>query len=107
MKFTVPAAQDRAQAQTVLQSVRDFLAQQGLGTEGEPFSRIAFKHNGKFYDLAVGDRHPDLGELVVIILKASGPDLYYVCTANRGVVRGDPYLVGAGPDTAVIPFEPD
>lgn len=107
MKFSVPAAKDRVQAETVWNAVRDFLAEQGLETEPDRFARIRFRHNGKAYGLSIGDMHPDLHEPVCVILKARNRPLYYVCTTNRGVVRGDPYLVGDGPETFTSPFEPD
>lgn len=43
--------------------------------------------------------------LVLVILR--GRDLIYVCTASRGVVRGDPYLVGDRGEAQIYPFEPD
>ena len=41
MKFTVPRAEDRAQAESVWQATRDFLAPQGCGTEPDKIARIA------------------------------------------------------------------
>jgi hypothetical protein len=107
MKFTVPAAKDRNQAEDVWRAVRDFLAQQGFQTHPDRFARITFKHNSKTYDLSVGDIHPDLHEPVCVILKATTHFIYYVCTTNRGVVRGDPYLVGDGPETRAYGFDSD
>ena len=105
MKFTIPHAADYAQAESVWSAVRKFLDTQGHGTESRRIARIAFRHNGKLYDLGVGDIHPDLHEAVLVILKGTNPSLYYICTANRGVVRGDPYLVGAGMNTHTVDYE--
>lgn len=106
MKFTVYAAKDEAQAETVWNSVRDFLMEQGFKTVDARYQRIRFEHNGKNYDLKIGDTHPDLHEPVIVILKSSDTPLYYICTTNRGVVRGDPYLVGDGPNTYATVFDP-
>jgi hypothetical protein len=103
MKFTVPAAQDREQAEKVWTAVRDFLASLGHKTTSRRIAGIMFVHNGKSYDLSVGDMHPDLGEPVLVILEGLG--LHYICTPNRGVIRGDPYLVGQS--ASVVEFEAD
>lgn len=105
MQFTIPAAKDQEQAEVVWHSVRDFLLEQGLHTDTTRFQRLRFTHNGRKYDLSVGDIHPDLREPVVVILKSSDRPLYYVCTTNRGVTGGDPYLVGDGSETFATVFD--
>lgn len=106
MRFTVPFAASPEQAETVWSATRDFLREQGMQTATERYARIVFRHNGKAYDLKVGDIHPDLNEPVLVILKSTSRPLYYVCTPNRGVVRGDPYLVGVE-GTRALEFVPD
>lgn len=102
MDFFVPYAADADQAAAVLKATRDFLASQRIRTTDESFWRISFRHNSKLYDLEVGRPHPDLNEEVLVILRDAGRPLYYACTANRGVVRGSPYLIGDGPATAAV-----
>jgi hypothetical protein len=63
-----------------------------------------YRHNGKELRARVGD--PDSLERVVAIFRSSlerGP--FFVCTPNRGVVRGDPILADGGPNTRAIHFE--
>ena len=96
MKFFVPHADSPEQSETVWNATRDSLLAQGFHTDPERYGRIVFRHNGKPYDLKVGEIHPDLGEEVLVILKGVAPSPHYICTANRGVVRGDPYFVGSG-----------
>jgi hypothetical protein len=94
MQFFVPHADSPEQSEAVWNATRDFLSVQGFHTQPERYCRIVFRHNGKPYDLKVGDIHPDLGEEVLVIFKGIAPSPHYICTANRGVVRGEPYLVG-------------
>ena len=102
--FFAPHASSEEESHSVLASVRKFLSSFGFATDAEPFERIRFKHDGRAYDLGVGEMHPDLREEVLIILKAVEEPLYYICTANRGVVRGEPYLVGERDGTVATPF---
>ncbi|KRA65382.1 hypothetical protein ASD89_17595 [Caulobacter sp. Root656] len=94
MKFFVPYADSPEQADRVWNATRDFLTTQGRPTQPERYGRIVFTHNGKHYDLKVGDIHPDLREEVFVIFKGIAPGPHYICTPSRGVVQGEPYLVG-------------
>lgn len=105
MKFFVPHASDEAEAESVRTSVRTFLGKHGFHTEEDRIQRITFRHNSKPYDLAVGKLHPDLHEDVLLIFKAAQPNLYFACAANRGVVRGEPYLIGGGDGTRAYLFD--
>jgi len=87
MKFFIPAAEDAAQAEEVYQSIRKFVADQVGRLTNKRIFRIQFVRDGKQYNLAVGDRFEDLrAERVIAILEGR---IYYVCTPNRGVVRGE------------------
>lgn len=105
MKFFVPHAQDDEQALRVWDSVRAFLLQQGSPTEERKVWKLSFRHNSKHYSEEVGKLAADLREEVLIILRAANRPLYYVCTANRGVVRGEPYLVGIDHNTHATDFD--
>ncbi len=104
MRFFLPHTSSPEQAEEVVRAVRLFLAEQGFPTRPRRFWKLAFRHNGEDYALEVGAMHPDLGEPVLLILEASSRPCYYVCTPNRGVLRGEPYLVGL-PQTRAVPFE--
>jgi hypothetical protein len=104
MKFFIPAAEDAAQAEEVYQSIRRFVAEQEGRLTITRIYRIEFSHNGKQYNLAVGDRFQEVrGELVIAILEGRA---YYVCTPHRGVVRGQPFLVSREFATHIEEFEP-
>lgn len=105
MKFFVPHADSDEEAESVRKSVRTFLESQGSPTCEDRIQRIKFHHNGKPYDLSVGDIHPDLNEPVLFIFRANHPSLYYACTPNRGVVRGEPYLIGDHEGTHAFLFD--
>jgi hypothetical protein len=57
--------------------------------------RLHFVHNSKEYHVEVGKPEPREREIVVAILETKeSTGVFYVCTPNRGVLRGMPYLVG-------------
>ena len=92
MKFFIPEAENETEALSVWKATRKF-AEETLGwevSERRIFS-IAYRHNGKDYYAEVGKPDPRIRELVLVILES---DTYLVCTANRGVLRGMPILVG-------------
>ena len=43
----------------------------------------------------VGERFERLGEPVITILLDTSRDVFFICTPNRGVLRGMPYLSAA------------
>jgi len=77
--------------------------------ESKRIFRLEYVHNGKEWEAEVGQPHPyghpttweyvpdysdaKAGEWVVAILECD-PGPFLVCTHNRGVVRGEPILVG-------------
>lgn len=95
VKFFVPYANTDEQAEKVWSSVRTFLTQQGFSTTERRIRKVYFRHNGQDYEAEVGKLFSDLREEATIILEAAHHRLIYLCTPNRGVVRGEPYLIGA------------
>jgi hypothetical protein len=105
MKFTVPHADSDEQAERVRTSVREFMDGGLSATTDRRIQSISYVHNGKDYVSTVGEVHPDLNEEIIMILEATVPQsLFYICTANRGVARGGPYL--AGRPYRVVEFDP-
>lgn len=91
MKFFIPAAESTDQAEQVYQSIRGFV--------GGPLSprrvyKLTYTHNGKLLHAEVGKPDQLVGEMVVAILFRDVGNLYFVCTANRGVIRGGPIFAG-------------
>jgi len=55
MKFFIPAAEHAAQAEEVYGSIRRFVSKQVGRLTDKRIFRIQFSHDGKQYNLAVGD----------------------------------------------------
>jgi len=102
MKFFIPGASSAEDSEKIYQGIRQFVAGQVGPIMAARIYRIQFSHDGGRFNLKVGDIHPQLNEPVVAILEGG---IYYICTPNRGVVRGTPYMVGRHYDTAVEFFE--
>jgi hypothetical protein len=92
MGFFIPAAKSAEEAENVWQAIHSF-ARSNLGSEPTTrrIFRIRYHHDGNKYEAEVGRPEPRTGETVIAILESV---TYLVCTANRGVVRGIPILVG-------------
>jgi len=96
MKFFVPAAKNAAQADEVYEGIRKFNSEQmGATLSHRRIYRLAGVHDGKPFTPTVGEQFERLQEAVVAILLDTKRNLYLICTANRGVIRGEPYLSGA------------
>jgi hypothetical protein len=104
MKFFVPEAENEEQAERVYQSVREFVAEQAMPLDDRRIFSIKYTHDGTQYYAEVGQTHALNGERVIAILKARNYGLYYVCTPNRGVVRGGPILVGEHHTISTVDF---
>src|SRR5262245_13988529 len=105
MEFFVPACDSAEEAEKVWEATRTF-AQENLGWEvGEKrIFRITGVHDGRAIDCEVGKAEPYEGNTVIAILESNA---YLVCTANRGVLRGEPILVGRGEAGSIIEFDTD
>lgn len=95
MKFFIPAADNAEQTTRVYAAIRTFVAGNMGPLSPRRVYRLSYKHNGKLLTAEVGKPDPLVGELIVAIFASDRHDLYYLCTENRGVVRGDPILAGA------------
>lgn len=95
MKFFVPATSDPTKAEEVYEAIRKFNAEQmGAVLSPRRIYRLRGKHDGKPFIATVGEPFEFLAEIVVAILLDTKRDLYFICTLNRGVARGIPYLSG-------------
>jgi hypothetical protein len=96
VKFFVPAAEDRAQAERVYEGIRKFNSEQmGAALSARRIYMVSGVHDGKAFTATVGEVFERLREVVVAILLDTSRDLYFICTANCGVIRGEPYLSGS------------
>ncbi len=91
MKFFLPAAGSRAEADVVLESIANFI---GFPLPERRIFRLAFSHNGEDYEVEIGKLAPmyynEGASPVVAILVAESGSPYAICLANRGVLRGSP-----------------
>jgi hypothetical protein len=91
MNFFLPKATDEIQAEEVYANIRKFVAGQvGQLTDRRIYS-LPHRHNGVTHKAVVGEPFERLGETIIAILEGY---IYYICTSTRGVVKGEPYLVG-------------
>lgn len=106
-KFFLPAAEDDAQAERVRNSVITFAKTNGFQPrEDVRIFKLYYRHDGRDYEAEVGKAEPRTGEPVVMILWEETPrDLFLICTENRGVVRGEPVLVGRPEVRSVVEFD--
>ena len=106
VKFYAPYTDSKDQAEKLWVSVRRYLTQQGFSTTERRIRKVYFRRNGQDYEAEVGKLFRELQEEAIFILEAAHRRLIYLCTPNRGVVRGDPYLVDArDTGTYLVDFE--
>jgi len=108
MKFFIPAENDVTKAEAVYDSIRKFNTDQmGAKLSARRIYSVAGIHNGKRFTARVGEAFESLREPVIAILLDESRDLFYICTQNRGVLRGMPYLSGSGEIDYAEDFEAD
>ncbi|WP_271896368.1 hypothetical protein [Candidatus Phyllobacterium onerii] len=102
--FFIPHAKDKDQTERMYESIKEYVGKVSGPVADERIYSISYAHNGKQLHSVVGEKDGVHGEEVIAILRASQSDLYFICTANRGVTRGDPILAGGGWQTVVQGF---
>ena len=102
MKFFVPAATDDKNAELIYDGIRQFNGASRPITNRRIFS-IHWLHEGKLYYAEVGQPEAKTHDLVLAILETD--QIYYVCTVNRGGLRGDPILAGSREVTRIVDFD--
>ena len=104
MKFFVPATKDSQEAEKAYLALRRKMAQTHGYTPGPArLYQLVYEDNGQEYTETVGEASAFGGERIVAIFQAE--DKYFVCTANKGVVKGLPMMVGDWAVVRVVPFE--
>ena len=93
--FFVPDAEGEEQALNIYGAIREFVAEQ-MDTQlsDRRVFELGYTHDRIHYTATVGDTQSLDDGPVIAILFDPARELYYVCTTNRGVVRGAPILVG-------------
>ncbi len=94
MKFFLPHTNDDQQAEIVYQGIKRYASRAtGLAIADQKIFKIAFAHREREYQAEVGRVEEVSGEIIVAILES---DMFMICTANRGIVRGRPIMVEKG-----------
>lgn len=103
MKFFLPHAGTADMAEQTFKATKLF-AKDNLGwnISDRRIFRIEYVHEGKNHKAEVGKVTDVNGEEVIAILESNA---YLVCTPNRGVLRGDPILVGTNEIRDIEDFE--
>jgi hypothetical protein len=103
MKFYIPYTKNSKEAEDIFESVKKFAVQQmGWTVSDRRIKSIQYNHDGKDFIAEIGKKEDRTGEEVLVILEST---TYLVCTPNRGVLRGEPILVGKNEIYRVEDFE--
>ncbi|HEX9933053.1 MAG TPA: hypothetical protein VGB08_09450 [Allosphingosinicella sp.] len=105
MKFFVPYS-DESESEQVWGEVRAKLGRLGLPTGERRVQALALGDGRREHILAVGMSLPDCDEPVLLILEASGIDLFYACTPSHGIDEGVPFTLGLNSHGCAIEFDP-
>ena len=102
VKFFIPFAKDQAVAEEIYEATKKFATDTAFKPTARRIFRIEYNDHGKSTYAEVGQANPIEGELVMAILEGT---TFMVCTPNRGVMRGMPYLIGTDEITHIVDFE--
>ena len=103
MKFFIPTAKEDQDAQNIYEATKKFAKETSLWniTDRKIYS-IRYVHEGKEYVAKVGQIEPRTKEHVIAILESNA---FLVCTTHRGVLGGEPMLVGHEEIRSIEDFE--
>ncbi len=101
MKFFVPGAKDDEHSERLYGAIIKYNSDVTI-IHPRRICAIDYMHNGVTFHNEVGKPDPIIDDIVLAILETD--DSFYVCTINRGVVRGEPIMVARGEALSVIDF---
>lgn len=112
MKFLIPRAASRAQAEEIWGLLRALLFDIGLPTTRRRIQALALGRAGDWTFLEVDMETPD-GDPVLAIFEASNADLFVacpersrrICTPHQVVEGGPPHALGLAEGAPVVDFE--
>lgn len=102
--FFIPEASSPEETESVYASIKKF-AEENTNDKitDRRILQIKYHHNGKNHEARVGETFYPVRERAFAILE--GSRCYFVCTPNRGVERGLPYLVGTNEVRSITDFD--
>lgn len=93
--FFLPGSGDDKQAEEAYANIKQNVAQiTGRRLSDARYHTVSYEQNTRWLKATVGEMEPRSGEVVVAILATDDSDLFLVCTPTRGVVKGEPIIVG-------------
>ncbi|MBN1186821.1 MAG: hypothetical protein JXB49_31375 [Bacteroidales bacterium] len=104
MKFFLPYIPDSKQAEVTYIEIKTRVSEQMHAniTTRRIFS-IDYERDQKKYHIEIGQIIKDVKEIAFTIFECA--NMYYVCTSNRGVVRGMPLIIDNYEIRLVTDFE--
>jgi len=105
VKFFVPYAADDEHAEAIWSEARSDLFDIGLPTTRRRIWALSLDGQRSNSLLHVGREIPEGEGPAMIIFEASGLDLYYVCTPWRGILGGEPHVLGLCERGRAIDFD--
>ncbi len=103
MKFFIPNENDPEKAEELYQATKKFVAQtMGCPIGDRRVRSITFRDGGYIVQALVGRPEPRRGGIVIAIFESES---YLVCTPDRGVLKGEPLVVGKHEVTDSEDFE--
>jgi hypothetical protein len=104
-KFFIPMAETSEQAERVYEATRRHIS---APAQHSKIYALSWQHNGQAMTCRVGEPLPSYyrtGDDVVVAIFDAG-NLYMICTAERGVLRGSPVLAGKDIQSHATYFDP-
>ncbi|HET9641106.1 MAG TPA: hypothetical protein VFP12_18095 [Allosphingosinicella sp.] len=105
MRFFVPYAADDEHAEAIWSEARSDLFDIGLPTTRRRIWALSLDGGGSGSLLHVGREIPEGEGPAMLIFEASNLEVYYVCTPWRGVLGGEPHVLGLRAEGRAIDFE--
>lgn len=104
MKFFVPGSGPELDPEWIWAATRAALDDLGYPTTRRRIQALRIGDRRELL-VEVGKPIPDDAYPVVVILEAAGVEEFYVCTPFRGILEGDPYILGLSGEGRVIDFD--
>lgn len=104
MKFFLPGVETPESAELIYDHLKEKSISIALRVTDKRIYRVLYKRNGRLFNMKVGSPDSIRGEMVIAIFD-NGLICYLVFTLNRGVIKGNPYIVGKDETLTIEEFE--
>jgi hypothetical protein len=108
MTFFVQGAHDTETTDRIYKVTSEYVSGDlGVELSDRRVYLVYGKRDGTLFEARVGEPFERYCEPVIAIFYVEERDLYFVCTPNRGSMRGVPYVFEGSEVIFVADFEPD